>query len=95
MYVRTILNKDSMWIKIDALILLLRKIMQYLTSEVIDYFLDIDRLKEFAEIPEVNDTKIYAYTSCRVLKQKPLQVVSMQDAKNYVFCGLSEKYNIW
>lgn len=54
---------------------------------LVDYFVDIDRLKEFAEISKVNDTKIYAYTSYWVLKHKPLQIVSMQDAKDYVFAN--------
>lgn len=44
---------------------------------IVDYFVDIDRLKSFAGIPKVNDSKIYSYTSFWILKHKPLQVMEL------------------
>lgn len=52
---------------------------------IVDYFVDIDRLKSFAGIPKVNDSKIYSYTSFWILKHKPLQVMELQSAADLVF----------
>lgn len=52
---------------------------------LVDYFVDIDRLKEFAEIPRANDTKIYAYTCFWLLRHKPLQINHQDDAPELVF----------
>ena len=41
---------------------------------VIDYFADIDRLKEFHNIPHANKNKITAYTVYWWLRRRPLQV---------------------
>ena len=43
---------------------------------VIDYFVDIYRIKEFQDIKFINDAKIYAYTAYWLLRRKPLQIVT-------------------
>lgn len=43
---------------------------------VIDYFVDIYRIKDFQDIKFINDAKIYAYTAYWLLRRKPLQIVS-------------------
>lgn len=52
---------------------------------IVDYFVDIDRLKSFAGIPKVNDSKIYSYTSFWVLRHKPLQVLKLQEQSGLAF----------
>ncbi len=52
---------------------------------VIDYFVDIDRLKEFTNIERVNQTKIYSYLAYWILRRKPLQVISSDEADKFVF----------
>jgi hypothetical protein len=46
-----------------------------LKRAVMDYFVDITRIKEFHEIPEVSSEKIYGYLSYWLLRRKPIQVV--------------------
>mgnify|MGYP004627767531 CR=1 FL=1 len=43
---------------------------------MIDYFVDIYRLKEFQGIEKTHDSKIYAYLISWILRHKPLQVKS-------------------
>lgn len=52
---------------------------------LVDYFVDIDRLKEFSQIPRANDTKIYAYTCYWLLRHKPIQIIQQKDAPELVF----------
>lgn len=52
---------------------------------VVDYFVDIDRLKEFQEIEFVHPSKIYAYLSFWLLRHKPLQVISQEGAGELAF----------
>lgn len=59
-----------------------RDILKYV---LVDYFVDIDRLKEFAHIEKVNDSKIYAYTAYWLLRHKPLQVLQVDNAFDLVF----------
>lgn len=46
-----------------------------LDAVVIDYFVDIDRLKKFQEIDHANKNKITAYTAYWWLRRKPLQLL--------------------
>jgi len=46
-----------------------------LKKTVVDYFTDIVRIKEFHNIKNTNNEKIYAYTAYWLLKRKPLQVI--------------------
>ncbi|WP_033126679.1 hypothetical protein [Eubacterium sp. ER2] len=50
-----------------------------LNQAVIDYFADIDRLKNFHKIDKINFTKIHAYTAYWLLRRKPLQIVEDDD----------------
>lgn len=56
-----------------------------LNHVLVDYFVDIDRLKAFSKIPRANDTKIYAYTCFWLLRHKPLQVSEQGDAPELAF----------
>jgi hypothetical protein len=55
-----------------------------LKRAVIDYFVDITRIKEFHEIPEVNREKIYGYLSYWLLKRKPIQVLSPFSGSGFI-----------
>lgn len=52
---------------------------------VIDYFVDIDRLKEFQGIELVSEVKIYAYLSYWIIRHKPLQIVASDGQDDLVF----------
>ncbi|MCM1044871.1 MAG: hypothetical protein NC417_05130 [Candidatus Gastranaerophilales bacterium] len=52
---------------------------------LIDYFVDIDRLKDFSDISKVNDSKIYAYLSYWLLRHKPLHMSAGCDEQELVF----------
>ena len=51
---------------------------------IIDYFVDIYRLKEFQDIEKVHDSKIYAYLIFWTLRHKPLQI-KRENAEKFVF----------
>jgi hypothetical protein len=46
-----------------------------LKRTVVDYFIDIVRIKEFHNVNNTNNEKIYAYTAYWLLRRKPLQVL--------------------
>lgn len=46
-----------------------------LNHVIVDYFVDIDRLKTFQNIEKTHETKIYAYLAYWLLRHKPMQVV--------------------
>ena len=48
--------------------------MDLLKKAVIDYFVDIVRIKEFHNIQQTRTEKIYGYMSYWLLKRKPIQV---------------------
>lgn len=50
-----------------------------LNQAVIDYFADIDRLKNFHHIEHINYLKIHAYSAYWLLRRKPLQIVKDND----------------
>ena len=52
---------------------------------IVDYFVDIYRLKDFQGMELVNDTKILAYTSFWLLRHKPLQIVDAEKADDLVY----------
>lgn len=52
---------------------------------LIDYFVDIDRLKDFSKIKKANDSKIYAYICFWLLRHKPLQINQQSDTQSLVF----------
>lgn len=50
-----------------------------LNQAVIDYFADIDRLKNFHHIDKINFIKIHAYSAYWLLRRKPIQIVADDD----------------
>lgn len=52
---------------------------------IVDYFVDIDRLKEFQGIERVHISKIYAYLSYWLLRHKVLQVTVPDGAAELAF----------
>lgn len=50
-----------------------------LNQALIDYFADIDRLKNFHHIDRVNYVKIHAYSAYWILRRKPIQIVEDND----------------
>lgn len=50
-----------------------------LNQAVIDYFADIDRLKDFHPIGHTNYIKIHAYTAYWLLRRKPIQIIVDND----------------
>jgi len=53
-----------------------------LELSVIDYFEDIERLKDFHEIERVNVKKIYSYGAYWFLRRKPIQITDPSVEKN-------------
>lgn len=52
---------------------------------VVDYFVDIFRIKPFQEIELVNEPKIYAYLSYWILRHKPIQIKDDSNSEELVF----------
>lgn len=56
-----------------------------LNHVVVDYFVDIDRLKNFQGMSMVNQTKIMAYTAFWLLRHKVLQITDTENAADLVY----------
>lgn len=56
-----------------------------LNHVVVDYFVDIDRLKEFQNIEKAHESKIYAYLAFWLLRHKPLQLKNTENAEKLAF----------
>lgn len=56
---------------------------------IIDYFVDIYRLKEFQDIEKTHDSKIYAYLISWILRHKPIQIKN-ESEPNLAF--INEKF---
>lgn len=63
-------NKEKLLISTDIL-----------DHVIVDYFVDIYRLKPFAEIEYTNMNKIYAYLAYWLLKHKPIQIKEADNNK--------------
>lgn len=50
-----------------------------LNQAIIDYFADIDRLKNFHRIDKINYVKIHAYSAYWLLRRKPIQIICDDD----------------
>lgn len=61
-----------------------------LTHAVMDYFSDIQRLKDYQKIDHVNEIKIKAYETFWLLKRKPLQLTGQIDDDRYLY--VNEKF---
>ena len=55
-----------------------------LKQALVDYFVDIERVKTFHKITNINVAKIYAYTAYWLLKRKPIQVIQPFNGCEYV-----------
>lgn len=57
-----------------------------LNQMILDYFVDIYRLKEFHDINKINSTKIHAYSAYWLLRRKPIQIIRPERVTpEYVF----------
>lgn len=61
-----------------------------LTHAVMDYFSDIQRLKDYHNIEHTNEIKIKAYETFWLLKRKPLQLKDQIDDDKYLY--VNEKF---
>ena len=61
-----------------------------LTHAVMDYFSDIQRLKEYHEIEHANEMKIKAYETYWILKRKPLQLKAQLEDDKWLY--INEKF---
>lgn len=58
-----------------------------LQQVVMDYFVDIYRLKEFHKLDKANVTKILAYESYWILRRKPIQLDGRESDSKLVFAN--------
>ena len=56
-----------------------------LSHVIVDYFVDVDRLKQFQEIERIHPSKIYAYISFWLLRHKPMQIMVPEEAGELAF----------
>lgn len=61
-----------------------------LNHAVMDYFSDIQRLKEYQKIEHINDVKIKAYETFWILKRKPIQL--KEQLKDDKWLYVNEKF---
>ncbi len=62
-----------------------------LNQAIIDYFVDIFRLKSFHQIEIANHIKIHAYTAYWILRRKPLQIIQ-DDVNDVNLAFVNEKF---
>lgn len=61
-----------------------------LTHAIMDYFSDIQRLKEYQKIGHINDIKIKAYETFWLLQRKPLQLKEQLEDDRFLY--VNEKF---
>ena len=61
-----------------------------LSHAIMDYFSDIQRLKDYQQIEHVNEIKIKAYETFWLLKRKPLQLSRQIDDDRFLY--VNEKF---
>lgn len=61
-----------------------------LNHAVMDYFSDVQRLKEYQKIEHINEVKIKAYETFWLLKRKPLQLKAQMDDDRWLY--INEKF---
>ena len=82
---RSIMRRMQAILKSIGLAEIVRIDEDRLGRAIIDYFEDIDRLKDFEEIERVNVSKIYAYETYWLVRRKPIIVednVEENDSQN-------------
>jgi len=53
-------------------------------QSIVDYFVDVARIKELHDITKTNKQKVYSYTAYWLLKRKPIQVVNNFEDCEYI-----------
>ncbi len=61
-----------------------------MTHAVMDYYSDIQRLKEYQKIERVNEIKIKAYETFWLLKRKPIQLMKQLEDDKMLY--VNEKF---
>ena len=61
-----------------------------LTHAIMDYFSDIQRLKDYQKIEHINEVKIKAYETFWLLKRKPLQLKKELETDKWLY--INEKF---
>lgn len=61
-----------------------------LTHAIMDYFSDVQRLKDYQRIEHINDIKIKAYETFWLLKRKPLQLKEQIEDDRFLY--VNEKF---
>lgn len=61
-----------------------------LTHAVLDYFSDIQRLKDYQKIEHVNEYKVKAYETFWLLQRKPIQLVQELEDDKWLY--INEKF---
>lgn len=61
-----------------------------LTHAGMDYFSDIQRLKDYQKIEHINEVKIKAYETFWLLKRKPLQLIKQLESDKWLY--VNEKF---
>ncbi len=61
-----------------------------LTHAIMDYFSDIQRLKDYQDIQHINEIKIKAYETFWLLKRKPIQLKEQLDDDRLLY--VNEKF---
>lgn len=67
---------------LDDLVIISTDVLNHV---IVDYFVDIDRLKSFQEIEKVHSTKIYAYMCYWLLRHKPMQLMNKEGSGKIAF----------
>ena len=57
-----------------------------LMQVILDYFMDVMRLKEFHSIERIRTEKLFAYTISWIVRRKPIQFRDYSDVSNETFC---------
>lgn len=64
-----------------------------LSQMLLDYYSDIDRLKEFHNIERVRPEKIFAYTISWIIRRKPLQYSNNSKEEKDIF--INERFAVY
>lgn len=71
-YLDTFIDENELSDKVYISVILLEQV-------VVDYFVDIFRLKKFHHIEKINDNKIHAYTAYWLAKEKVIQILPSEE----------------
>jgi hypothetical protein len=66
--------------------------IELLNEVVLNYFVDIDRLKEFHTIDRINNIKIAAYLTYWWVKIKPIQIINYPGNNSWRYLKINESF---